>query len=56
MTKVLCRLIQVMQKITFHAHLQPKFAIPRGWYVGIRWHVICSMDDVNFIHRERSFL
>lgn len=41
-----------MQKITFHARLQPKFAIPRGWYVGIRWHVICSMDDVNFIHRE----
>lgn len=41
-----------MQKITFHARLQPKFAIPRGWYVGIRWHVTCSMDDVNFIHRE----
>lgn len=41
-----------MQKITFRAHLQPKFAIPRGWYVGIRWHATCSMDDVNFIHRE----
>lgn len=41
-----------MPKITLHARLQPKFAIYGGWYVGIRWHVTCSMDDVNFIHRE----
>lgn len=47
-----CRLIQGMPKITFHARLQPKFAIYGCWCVGIRWHATCSVDDVNFIHRE----
>ena len=51
-TKVSCRLIQVMQKITFRARLQPKFAIFGGLCVGLRWHATCSMDDVNFINRE----
>lgn len=41
-----------MQKITFCARLQPKFAIFRGLCVGLRWHATCSMDDVNFINRE----